>query len=48
MTASIGSAATLDGGLDEVLRYADVAMYAAKRSGRGLHRAFDASMLERR
>jgi diguanylate cyclase (GGDEF)-like protein/PAS domain S-box-containing protein len=48
MSASIGSAATLDGGLDEVLRYADVAMYAAKRSGRGLYRAFDVSMLERR
>jgi diguanylate cyclase (GGDEF)-like protein/PAS domain S-box-containing protein len=48
MSVSIGSAATIDGGLDEVLRYADVAMYAAKRSGRGLHRAFDASMRERR
>ena len=34
MSASIGSASTLEGGLDEVLRYADVAMYAAKRSGR--------------
>ncbi|MFL5617947.1 MAG: diguanylate cyclase domain-containing protein [Gemmatimonadaceae bacterium] len=48
MTASIGSAETDDGGLDEVLRYADVAMYAAKRSGRGLHRAFEVGMLERR
>ena len=48
MTASIGSAATLDGGLDEVLRYAAVAMYAAKRSGRGQHRAFEMGMLERR
>ena len=47
MTASIGSAATLDGGLDEVLRYADVAMYVAKRSGRGQHRAFKMGMLER-
>ena len=48
MTASIGSAATLDGGLDEVMRYADVAMYAAKRSGRGLYRAFEPGMIERR
>jgi diguanylate cyclase (GGDEF)-like protein/PAS domain S-box-containing protein len=48
MSASIGSAATLDGGLDEVMRYADVAMYAAKRSGRGLYRAFEPGMLERR
>jgi len=48
MTASIGSAATVDGGLDEVLRYADVAMYVAKRSGRGQHRAFEIGMLEKR
>jgi diguanylate cyclase (GGDEF)-like protein/PAS domain S-box-containing protein len=48
MTASIGSASTVDGGLDELLRYADVAMYAAKRSGRGQHRAFEQGMLERR
>ena len=48
MTASIGSASTVDGGLDEILRYADVAMYAAKRSGRGQHRAFEMGMLERR
>jgi diguanylate cyclase (GGDEF)-like protein/PAS domain S-box-containing protein len=48
MTTSIGSASTVDGGLDEILRYADVAMYAAKRSGRGQHRVFEMGMLERR
>ena len=48
ITASIGSASTATEGMDELLRYADVAMYAAKRSGRGLHRAFEAGMLERR
>jgi diguanylate cyclase (GGDEF)-like protein len=48
MTASIGSASTVGDSLDEVLRYADVAMYVAKRSGRGLHRAFEMGMLERR
>jgi len=48
MSASIGSASTVGDSLDEVLRYADVAMYAAKRSGRGLHRAFEMGMLERR
>jgi len=45
ISASIGSASALSGGMDEVLRYADVAMYSAKRSGRGQHRAFDAAML---
>ena len=45
MTASIGSASALNGGMDEIMRYADVAMYAAKRSGRGQHRVFDAAML---
>jgi len=45
ISASVGSASTLTGGLDEIMRYADVAMYAAKRSGRGLHRAFEDSML---
>jgi diguanylate cyclase (GGDEF)-like protein/PAS domain S-box-containing protein len=48
ITASIGSASTLTGSMDEVMRHADAAMYAAKRSGRGLHRAFDESMLEGR
>jgi diguanylate cyclase (GGDEF)-like protein/PAS domain S-box-containing protein len=45
ISASVGSASTLTGGLDEIMRYADVAMYSAKRSGRGLHRAFEDSML---
>jgi diguanylate cyclase (GGDEF)-like protein len=45
ISASVGSASTLTGGLDEIMRYADVAMYAAKRSGRGMHRAFEDSML---
>jgi diguanylate cyclase (GGDEF)-like protein/PAS domain S-box-containing protein len=45
ISASIGSASALNGGMDEIMRYADVAMYAAKRSGRGQHRVFDAAML---
>ena len=45
ISASIGSASALGGGMDEIMRYADVAMYAAKRSGRGQHRTFDAAML---
>jgi len=45
ISASVGSASTLTGGLDEIMRYADVAMYTAKRSGRGLHRAFEDGML---
>jgi diguanylate cyclase (GGDEF)-like protein/PAS domain S-box-containing protein len=45
ISASVGSASTLTGGLDEIMRYADVAMYSAKRSGRGLHRTFVESML---
>jgi diguanylate cyclase (GGDEF)-like protein/PAS domain S-box-containing protein len=45
ISASIGSASALTGGMDEIMRYADVAMYAAKRSGRGQHRVFDAAML---
>ena len=45
ISASVGSASTLSGGIDEIMRYADVAMYSAKRSGRGLHRAFEESML---
>jgi diguanylate cyclase (GGDEF)-like protein/PAS domain S-box-containing protein len=48
VTASIGSASTITGGMDEVLGYADAAMYAAKRSGRGLYRAFEEGMAERR
>jgi diguanylate cyclase (GGDEF)-like protein len=45
VTASIGSASAVGGGMDEILRYADLAMYSAKRSGRGQHRAFEAGML---
>ena len=45
VSASIGSASAIGGGMDEIMRYADVAMYSAKRSGRGQHRAFDSAML---
>jgi diguanylate cyclase (GGDEF)-like protein/PAS domain S-box-containing protein len=41
ISASIGSATTVGGDVDEVLRHADLAMYSAKRSERGGHRAFE-------
>ena len=47
ISASIGSASTFGGDVDEVLRHADVAMYAAKRAEKGSHRAFDRTMLLR-
>ena len=45
ISASVGSASTIGGDVDEVLRHADVAMYAAKRAEKGGHRAFDRGML---
>jgi diguanylate cyclase (GGDEF)-like protein len=45
ISASIGSAAAIGGDVDEVLRRADLAMYVAKRTERGSHRAFEAGML---
>jgi diguanylate cyclase (GGDEF)-like protein/PAS domain S-box-containing protein len=45
ISASIGSAAATGGGVDEVLRHADLAMYVAKRTEKGSHRAFEAKML---
>jgi diguanylate cyclase (GGDEF)-like protein/PAS domain S-box-containing protein len=48
ISASIGSASTIGGEVDEVLRHADVAMYAAKRTEKGSHRAFDREMLNSR
>jgi diguanylate cyclase (GGDEF)-like protein/PAS domain S-box-containing protein len=45
ISASIGSAAAIGGGVDEVLRHADLAMYVAKRTEKGSHRAFEAKML---
>jgi diguanylate cyclase (GGDEF)-like protein/PAS domain S-box-containing protein len=45
ISASVGSASTIGGDVDEVLRHADVAMYAAKRAEKGSHRAFDMEML---
>jgi diguanylate cyclase (GGDEF)-like protein len=44
--ASIGIAADMEGQLDAgaLLLHADVAMYAAKRSGRGAYRVFEPSM----
>jgi diguanylate cyclase (GGDEF)-like protein len=44
ISASIGSAAALGGDADEVLRRADLAMYAAKRSEKGSHRAYEPAM----
>ena len=46
ISASIGSASTTGGEVDEVLRHADVAMYAAKRTEKGSHRAFVKEMLK--
>jgi diguanylate cyclase (GGDEF)-like protein/PAS domain S-box-containing protein len=45
ISASIGSAAAIGGDVDEVLRRADLAMYVAKRTEKGSHRAFEAEML---
>ena len=45
ISASIGSASTIGGEVDEVLRHADVAMYTAKRAEKGSHREFDRTML---
>jgi diguanylate cyclase (GGDEF)-like protein/PAS domain S-box-containing protein len=45
VSASIGSAAATGGGVDEVLRHADLAMYVAKRTEKGSHRAFEEKML---
>jgi diguanylate cyclase (GGDEF)-like protein/PAS domain S-box-containing protein len=42
ISASIGSAVATGGGVDEVLRHADLAMYVAKRTEKGSHRAFEA------
>ena len=45
ISASIGSASTIGGAVDDVLRHADLAMYAAKRAEKGSHRAFEKAML---
>ena len=45
ISASIGSASTIGGEVDDVLRHADLAMYAAKRAEKGSHRAFEREML---
>jgi diguanylate cyclase (GGDEF)-like protein/PAS domain S-box-containing protein len=47
ISASIGSASTIGGEVDDVLRHADLAMYAAKRAEKGSHRAFEKQMLLR-
>ncbi|NUS46301.1 MAG: diguanylate cyclase [Gemmatimonadaceae bacterium] len=41
ISASVGSASALGGEVDEILRHADVAMYAAKRAEKGSHRAYE-------
>jgi diguanylate cyclase (GGDEF)-like protein len=45
--ASIGSATGHDGSVDDILRRADVAMYAAKRTEKGTHQAYHPMLLER-
>jgi diguanylate cyclase (GGDEF)-like protein/PAS domain S-box-containing protein len=42
ISASVGSASTIGGEVDDVLRHADLAMYAAKRAEKGSHRAYEA------
>jgi diguanylate cyclase (GGDEF)-like protein/PAS domain S-box-containing protein len=41
ISASVGSASAIGGEVDEILRHADVAMYAAKRAEKGSHQAYD-------
>ncbi len=47
VSASVGSASAIGGEVDEILRHADIAMYAAKREESGSHRSFDRAMLGR-
>jgi diguanylate cyclase (GGDEF)-like protein/PAS domain S-box-containing protein len=42
---SIGSALAHGGAVDDVVRHADLAMYAAKRSEKGTHKEFETAML---
>ena len=45
ISASVGSATAVGGEVDDVVRHADLAMYVAKRSEKGSHRAFEPAML---
>jgi GGDEF domain-containing protein len=40
LSASIGSASALGGEVDDVLRHADLAMYAVKRTQKGGHQRY--------
>ena len=47
ISASVGSASTTGGKVDELVRHADVAMYAAKRDRKGSHQVFEQEMLRK-
>jgi diguanylate cyclase (GGDEF)-like protein/PAS domain S-box-containing protein len=44
--ASIGSSTADGGSVDRILHRADLAMYSAKRSEKGTHRAYDATVMD--
>jgi diguanylate cyclase (GGDEF)-like protein/PAS domain S-box-containing protein len=48
VTTSIGSANAQGGSVDDILRHADMAMYAAKRTEKGTHRAYEPAITSER
>ncbi|MDB4898940.1 MAG: diguanylate cyclase [Gemmatimonadetes bacterium] len=48
MSASIGGAIAHGGSVDDIVRHADLAMYAAKRAEKGSYQKFETGMIARR